>query len=113
MPAEVPNQARGLQPTKSQQMVSNLFRKQFATSIEKTSRKIEVILFSACLLVAGFSEASDSELKCHCRELVTVIIIIMQYYVFVYHVLVFFFVSRDVLVFLLVHFMISCEHVFR
>jgi len=31
-------------------LVSNLFRKQFATSTEKTSRRIEVILFSACLL---------------------------------------------------------------
>ena len=67
MPAEVPNQARGLQPTKNRQLVSNLFRKQFATSTEKTSRRIEVILFSACLLVAGFSQALDSELKCHLK----------------------------------------------
>jgi len=37
----------GLQPTKSRQWVSNLFRKQFATSTDKTSRRIEVILLSA------------------------------------------------------------------
>jgi len=36
MPAEVrPNQARGLQPTKIRQLVSNLFRKQSLPALRK------------------------------------------------------------------------------
>ena len=34
MPAEVPNQAQGFQPTEKQQWVSNLFRKQLVRSTE-------------------------------------------------------------------------------
>ena len=39
MPAEVPNQARGLQPTKSRQMVSNLFRKQFSKNLAPAGKE--------------------------------------------------------------------------
>ena len=48
MPAKVPNQAQGFQPTKKQQWVSNLFRKQLVTSTDKRSTESRLVkAFSA------------------------------------------------------------------